>query len=114
MKLRQIFRHRRLRISAVMLLAGFLLSGSLSQVAEACPLCKAAAEEDSAQAKAYMYSILFMLTVPGLIIGGLTAGLIRLGRREARAMQEYELQHGGFQGAHSRSVASQERELMEV
>ncbi|MBC8290659.1 MAG: hypothetical protein H8E37_10120 [Planctomycetes bacterium] len=81
---------RLIRAFAILLLAGFLFGGSLVDTAEACPLCKAAAEEDSAQAKAYMYSILFMLAVPGMIFGGLTAGLIRLGLKEAKAIKEFE------------------------
>jgi len=101
-------------MSVVVLLAAFLVAGSLPQVAEACPLCRAAAEEDNAQAQAYMYSILFMLTVPGLIVGALTVGLIRLGRREARAMHEFELQQSASGHVHSRSTVPRERELMEV
>jgi len=101
-------------MAVVLLLAAFLVAGSLPQVAEACPLCKAAAEEDNAQAKAYMYSILFMLTVPGLIVGGLTVGLIRLGRREARATKEFELQQHASGHAHSRRQVPRDRELMEA
>lgn len=79
-----------IRIAVILLFAGLLFGGGLVDSAEACPLCKAAAEEDSNQAKAYMYSILFMLAVPGMIFGGLTAGLIRLGLKEAKAMKEFE------------------------
>lgn len=79
-----------LRTVAVLLIAGLVVGGGLVDTAEACPLCKNVAEEDSAQAKAYMYSILFMLAVPGMIFGGLTAGLIRLGLKEAEAMKEFE------------------------
>ena len=79
-----------IRLAAILLFAGVVTGGGLVDSAEACPLCKAAAEEDSNQAKAYMYSILFMLAVPGMIFGGLTAGLIRLGLKEAKAMKELE------------------------
>ena len=79
-----------IRMAAILVFARVLTGGGLVDSAEACPLCKAAAEEDSNQAKAYMYSILFMLAVPGMIFGGLTAGLIRLGLKEAKAMKELE------------------------
>lgn len=101
-------RSRLFRFTAATLLAAFLVGGSLVDVAEACPLCKVANEENGAQAKAYMYSILFMLAVPGMIFGGLTAGLIRLGYQEARAMKEHDLDQ-----MHSAPQPSAEPELHE-
>jgi heme/copper-type cytochrome/quinol oxidase subunit 2 len=99
---------RLFRIVAIVLLAVFLVGGSFAETAEACPMCKAANEENNAQAKAYMYSILFMLAVPGMIFGGLTAGLIRLGYKEARAMKEYELDEPQTSEKPQAELASQE------
>jgi heme/copper-type cytochrome/quinol oxidase subunit 2 len=107
-------KNRLFRILATAVLAAFLVGGSLADTADACPMCKAATEGDNAQAKAYMYSILFMLTVPGLIIGGLTASLIRLGRREAKAMKEFELAEELASQQPRAQLKSQTKELVEV
>ncbi len=64
-----------------------LVSGSLQQ-ASACPMCKAATEEDDAKPRAYMYSILFMLAVPGTMVGGMAAGLVAVSRRESASLAE--------------------------
>lgn len=64
-----------------------LVSGSL-QLASACPMCKAANEEDDAKPRAYMYSILFMLVVPGTMVGGMAAGLAAVNRRESASLAE--------------------------
>lgn len=50
--------------------------------ASACPMCKAAAEQDENQPKAYMYSILFMLAMPAVIFGSFGYGLYRMNQRE--------------------------------
>jgi len=54
----------------------------------ACPMCKAANEEDDAKPRAYMYSILFMLTVPATIVSGVTFSLFKMNRNEAEALRE--------------------------
>tara|TARA_R110002072_G_scaffold303142_1_gene495837 strand:- start:117283 stop:117588 length:306 start_codon:yes stop_codon:yes gene_type:complete len=54
----------------------------------ACPMCKAANEEDDAKPRAYMYSILFMLTVPATIVSGVTFSLFKMSRSEADALQD--------------------------
>ena len=64
---------------------------ALPQTASACPMCKAAAEEEDAQPRAYMTSILFMLAVPGMIFSSLTAGLVVMARKEHAALQDSEL-----------------------
>ncbi len=64
-----------------------LFSGTIQQ-ASACPMCKAATEEDDRKPMAYMYSIIFMLVVPGTMVGGMAAGLVALGRREAASVSE--------------------------
>lgn len=68
--------------------AGLSLSGPGIPSASACPMCKAATEEDDLQPMAYMYSILFMLGVPGTLGIGMVAGLVVLGRKEAQAMED--------------------------
>ncbi|MBI1314243.1 hypothetical protein GC176_23355 [bacterium] len=67
-----------------------LISGSVQQ-ALACPMCKAATEEDDAKPRAYMYSILFMLAVPGTMVGGIAARLITLSRRESASLAKHGL-----------------------
>ncbi len=54
---------RWLLIATIAFCASFV-SDSVQQ-ASACPMCKAANEEDDAKPRAYMYSILFMLAVRG-------------------------------------------------
>jgi len=103
-----------IRIAAVLLFAGLLTGGGLVDSAEACPLCKAAAEEDSNQAKAYMYSILFMLAVPGMIFGGLTAGLIRLGLKEAKVMKEFEAEGSESEPVPHQTLTSREPATADV
>ncbi|MEZ6056324.1 MAG: hypothetical protein R3C01_06425 [Planctomycetaceae bacterium] len=39
--------------------------------AMACPMCKNATEPDELTPRAYMYSILFMLSMPATIFGGI-------------------------------------------
>ena len=56
-------------------------------VAEACPMCKAATEADANLPRAYMYSIIFMLAVPGTIFTGFGIGLYRLNKRELAALE---------------------------
>lgn len=74
-----------------LVLAGTLaacLIGGGGQPVFACPMCKAATEEDDAKPRAYMYSILFMLAVPGTMVGGMAAGLVALSRRESASLAE--------------------------
>ncbi|MHC4875480.1 MAG: hypothetical protein ACYTGL_03205 [Planctomycetota bacterium] len=80
------------RLTRWLLIATIALCTSLFndtiQQASACPMCKAATEEDDRKPMAYMYSILFMLVVPGTMVGGMAAGLVALGRREAVSVSE--------------------------
>lgn len=57
----------------------------------ACPMCKAALEEDSLKPMAYQASILFMLSVPMLIFGTLALVMVMINRRESAALQGTEL-----------------------
>lgn len=79
--------HRTLRTIVIALAALFVMGGPVAQSAFACPMCKAATEEDDLQPRAYMYSILFMLGVPGTLGIGAVVGLTVLGRKEALALQ---------------------------
>ena len=83
----------KLRRTATLLLAmlGLLLTGPLTASALACPMCKIANEEDDPKPRAYMYSILFMLAVPGTMVGGMTVGLVMMGRREGQDVDESAL-----------------------
>ncbi|NQV27757.1 MAG: hypothetical protein HQ518_25695 [Rhodopirellula sp.] len=64
------------------------LSAPAASTALACPMCKAANEEDDSKPRAYMYSILFMLTVPATLVSGVTFGLFTMNRKEADALRE--------------------------
>ena len=61
----------------------FFVQTAIPQSVDACPMCKAAAEQDDKQPKAYMYSILFMLAMPAVIFGSFGYGLYRMNQRES-------------------------------
>ena len=83
-----MFRYLTIPVLAVVL----SLSGPATSAALACPMCKAANEEDDSKPRAYMYSILFMLTVPATLVSGVTFGLFAMSRKEAEALREAGLQ----------------------
>ncbi len=56
----------------------------------ACPMCKLASESASRQPRAYMYSVLFMMSMPMMISTGFGIAFYRLSR-QAKRMQEAEL-----------------------
>ena len=58
--------------------------GSMSGVAEACPMCQIANESkaDDALPRAYMYSILFMLAVPTSLATAFGVGFYRLSQQQ--------------------------------
>lgn len=64
------------------------LSAPATTTVLACPMCKAANEEDDAKPRAYMYSILFMLTVPAMLVSGVTFSLFKMSRIEAEALRD--------------------------
>lgn len=74
------------------------LSAPAASTALACPMCKAANEEDDAKPKAYMYSILFMLTVPATLVSGVTFSLFKMSRNEAEALRDAGLSDGESNG----------------
>jgi hypothetical protein len=51
-------------------------------------MCKLATESASRQPKAYMYSILFMMSMPATIMSGFGIAFYRLSRKAARMQQE--------------------------
>ncbi len=72
----------------ILLLLFACVFGSLvaaPSVATACPNCKTAIESDpnNKQPKAYMYSILFMLSMPAILFGSFGYGLYRLSKKNA-------------------------------
>ena len=69
---------------AVLLAA--LTFGPAAGVAEACPSCKAANETDSRRPQAYMYSILFMMSMPAIVLTGFGVGFYRISRRHRAAL----------------------------
>lgn len=72
---------------------GMLAIAPPVRTADACPMCKLANEEGTgtgdceqaaiqkARPRAYMYSILFMLSMPATLLGGFSLGFYRLHRR---------------------------------
>lgn len=63
------------RLLLAALLAAFAVTGPAVSSADACPMCKAANEsqsptgEKNTKPQAFMYSILFMLTMPATLLG---------------------------------------------
>jgi hypothetical protein len=74
------------------------LSAPAASTAFACPMCKAATEEDDSKPRAYMYSIIFMLTVPATLVSGVTFSLFAMNRKEAEALREAGLSDAGPDG----------------
>ena len=83
---------RHLLLSAAIVLAAYGFTPALP-TAHACPMCKLANEEGSgtgdceemavqkARPKAYMYSILFMLSMPATLTAGFGFGFYRLWKK---------------------------------
>ena len=65
-----------------MIACAAITTGPASSVASACPMCKSANESDDTNAlpRAYMYSILFMLSVPATLFTGFGIGFYRLSK----------------------------------
>jgi len=84
---------RLLRIALIGAFAlGVLNLGLTAEPASACPMCKTANEtagetEADRRPKAYMYSILFMLSVPATLVAGFGIGFYRLSKKQA-ALEE--------------------------
>ena len=80
-----------------------LLAGSAAAPALACPLCKLAneskqaTEEENLRPKAYMYSILFMLSMPAMLTAGFSFFFYRAwkhGQAALMAAEDADLANG--------------------
>lgn len=85
-----------------------LVSALAAAPAMACPLCKLAneskqaTEEENLRPKAYMYSILFMLSMPALLTTGFSIAFYRAwkhGQMALAAAEEADLSNGDRFGA---------------
>jgi hypothetical protein len=92
-------------LAAVVLAA---LAGSAPVPAMACPLCKLAneskqaTEEENLRPRAYMYSILFMLSMPFMLTTGFSIAFYRVwkqGQLALAAAEEADLANGDRFGA---------------
>lgn len=81
---------RRNLLLSLFLLTGACLFSPATETAQACPMCKAATEDDADLPRAYMYSILFMLAVPATIFSGIGVSLYRLNKQENAFVDEME------------------------
>ena len=83
-----------------LLCAAALVLGGFSAVpAEACPMCKVAHEDATAPAvaarpRAYMYSILFMLSMPATIFTVFGLTFYRLSKKQQLINQQLMLDEG--------------------
>ncbi|MGH7128024.1 MAG: hypothetical protein ACREIV_05615, partial [Planctomycetaceae bacterium] len=69
-------------------LFGSMAFGPLVSTAAACPMCKQANETDDRRPKAYMYSILFMISMPAMMVGGFGFTFYRLSKKQAAINEE--------------------------
>lgn len=78
---------------ALVLTFGVGVIGPSIGVADACPMCRVANESDpnANKPRAYMYSILFMLSMPMMVFAGFSFGLYRLSQREQQAVDAAQL-----------------------
>jgi hypothetical protein len=67
--------------------AALLFLATASPVS-ACPMCKLAVDSASRTPKAYMYSILFMMSMPMMISTGFGIAFYRLNRQAIRMREE--------------------------
>lgn len=84
-----------------MLCAAVLAGGTLACVpAQACPMCKIAHEDATdpavaARPRAYMYSILFMLSMPATLFTAFGITFYRLSRKQQLADEQLLLDESG-------------------
>jgi hypothetical protein len=72
-------------------IAAAVLCLATASPVSACPMCKLAAESAARQPRAYMYSILFMMSMPMMLTTGFGIAFWRL-NREANRLREEQLQ----------------------
>ena len=68
----------------LLLVIGLVLSGPAA--AHACPNCREGLSGEERLPQAYMYSILYMLSMPAMLFAGFGLGFYRLAKR-SQAMQ---------------------------
>jgi hypothetical protein len=61
---------------------------SAASAASACPMCKEANAQDENRPRAYMYSILFMMSMPAVLVTVFGVGLYRLHRKQQSLADE--------------------------
>ena len=71
----------------IRLLLPTVLVLALRTAAQACPMCNQSIAHEDQVPRAYMYSILFMLSMPALIFTGFGVGLYRLHRKQADGLE---------------------------
>lgn len=64
------------------ILSAAALFGPAITSAQACPMCAEANKVDKNRPKAYMYSIIFMISMPAIICAGFGIGFYRLNRKQ--------------------------------
>ena len=72
------------------LLIGAGVVGPIVSDVQACPMCKAAAENDDRLPQAFQASILFMLAMPAMLFTGVGVGLYKLSKRENEMLDALE------------------------
>jgi LytS/YehU family sensor histidine kinase len=70
------------------LVVAVVVSLAMAAPVSACPMCKLATESASRQPRAYMYSILFMMSMPMMLTTGFGIAFYRLSRQANRLRQE--------------------------
>jgi hypothetical protein len=55
--------------------------GALEGTAQACPMCSQSIAEDNSLPRAYMYSILFMMSMPAVVFCGISVCIYRVMKR---------------------------------
>ena len=67
---------------ALLIMFGLFLFGPMCDVADACPMCRNATESDDRLPRAFMYSIIFMISMPAMIFTGFSVMFYRLSRQQ--------------------------------
>lgn len=99
------------KAAGVIILTCCLCSPQVMPQATACPMCKTANETDDPRPRAYMYSILFMLSMPMMIFSGFGIAFYRLSRQAQRdAMHATDASATEFESDRDSSAASAERQ----
>ncbi len=75
---------------ATALAIGLNAASPLIEMAQACPMCKGANEQDAQLPRAYMYSILFMMGMMFSLGGGMAFGVFYLSRKETAVIESLE------------------------